>query len=131
MPKKPITDAGYATISHYEWNEQVAERERRFRPRVEALGKAGTETLTEVLDYIVGYKRAKEGAKQSAYYMAARAGFNALCRFMGIPIGKFQIYNTHEGGERGQFWEWCWEISENRRVDTAWQPRLELGVPDA
>ena len=126
MPRKQITDVDYDAISHYDWNEQAAERERRFRPRVEALGSAGTETLTEVLDYIVARKRAISGAEHTAYHMAARAGFNALCRFIGIPVSKHQSTNVYEDGERGQFWTWCLEISEKHRLETARQGRIEI-----
>jgi hypothetical protein len=127
MPRKPITDVAYGSISHYDWDEQQTERERRFRPRVEALGPAGTETLDEVLDYLVEYKRASRGSDHSSYGMSARAGFNALCRFMGIPIGKYERYDTNScNAERHQFWQWCWEISEKRRLETARQRRLEL-----
>ena len=128
MPRKQIANVAYESISHYPWDEQTAERERRFRPRVEALGAAGTETLDELLDYLVWYRRAREGKQMSDSFTAARASFNALCRFMGIKIGKYQRTNVHTcGGERGQFWQWCWEISETRRLDTARQMSLDLG----
>lgn len=127
MPKKPIADVAYETISHYDWDEQEAERERRFRPRVDALGYAGTETLAELLDYIVSYKRANRNEEMSRYAIAARASFNALCRFMGVPIGKYEIADhVNCNSERAEFWQWCWEISEKRRLETAWQGRLEL-----
>lgn len=128
VPRKPIAEVSYESISHYPWEQQVAERERYFRPRVEALGNAGTETLDEMVVSLAEYQRrlAKESNHESAaLYREARAGFNALCRFMGIKIGEW-LYEPGCPAERGEFWRWCWELAQRHRLHTARQMAMRL-----
>ena len=130
VPRKPIAEVGYEALSHYEWDDQVAERERRFRPRVEALGSAGTETLDEMIVSLAEYQRRLTKASSSetaALYREARASFNALCHFMGIEVGSWK-YEPHNPAERGQFWEWCWERANMHRLQNARQMAMRVDV---